>query len=140
MGWDALVFKLLDPRTSARELTADKCAHLGGPAAVRAGIDSVISKVDWSDPTWGVVDIDGCWMEFNLRSSDRPDSDDLCFGIHVHGSVNPIPVVVAICQKNGWMPFDSQKGDFIDLTNPDTEGWDKFLAARNRFISKLSQD
>jgi hypothetical protein len=137
VGWDALVFKLLDSRTLARELTAEKCAHLGGAAAVRAVIDLVLPNVDWSDPSWGAVDINGCSMEFNLRRIDKPAGDSLCFGIHVHGSGDPIPIVVALCRKNGWTPFDSQTGNFIDLTDPDGEGWKKFLAARDRYVNKL---
>jgi hypothetical protein len=132
MGWDVLILKLKRPDASARTLTADDVLPLGSQAELRAAIDSVIPDVDWSDPEWGATRINGCWMEFNIKSSDGLD-----IGVHVHGAGDAVPPILALCQAHGWVAFDTCTAEFLDPAGPSTEGWERFQAFRKKIAERF---
>lgn len=131
MGWDVLILKLKDPSTPAGELDESSLLHLGEVATVRKAIDSVLPGVDWSDPTWGHASWLGCHLEFNLKSWDG-----FHLGIHVHGRGDPVRPIVDLCRANGWVVFDTTRGEFLNLEEPSPAGWERFQAFRDDIIRR----
>ena len=133
MGWDVLVFRLIDPATPASERDESKVLPLVESADIREAIDAVVPGINWSEPTYGWVEIGASHLGFNLARSPARIS------IWVHGGGDPVTPIVALCKANNWAAFDTTTADFIDLNRPSPPSWDDFNAFRDAALRRLAQ-
>ena len=91
-------------------------------------------ELDWSDPAWGILNGQGFSYEFNFTEAGAVDG----FMMHVRGGGDAITPIVAMCREFGWQAVDTSLGDFIDLTDPSTEGWEGFQKFRDRIIDRYN--
>ena len=114
MSWDVQLMKPDGP--------------LGAADEVRAAISAVHPRVDWTDPTWGTLD-GGPW-HIELNTGSEPVIQSIM--LHVRGSGDPIPAIMALCHRNDWRAFDLAEGDFLDEDEPSPDGWQDFQAFRDQ--------
>jgi hypothetical protein len=55
----------------------------------------------------------------------------------VRGNGDPLPLLAAICNPNGWCATDDRDGQQIDLTAESAKGWEWFRDYRNRAIHSI---
>jgi hypothetical protein len=130
MSWD-LVLQNGVAATNSDALADAACPPLGAPGSVRALISSVHPDVDWSDPAWGVLDSDAWSIEFNMGNAETIDS----IMLHVRGSGDPLPAIVALCTKTGWTALDLSTGQLLDPRKPSSRGWMDFQSFRDQIQS-----
>jgi len=131
MSWDVVLQNARVAVDSNEAADAGSASALGSADSVRALISEVHRRVDWNDPTWGVLDGDRWSIEFNLGDSQTTDS----IMLHVRGRGDPLPAITAICKRTGWTAFDSSSGELLDLQNPSPQGWLAFQAFRDELQS-----
>ena len=54
----------------------------------------------------------------------------------VRGGGDAVSPIVAMCKHFGWQAVDTSQGDFINLDDSSTDGWDGFQAFRDRVIDR----
>jgi hypothetical protein len=135
MSWDVMLFKFKGvlPK-SAEEIEEANMVPLGPSTQVREAISSTLPGVNWSDPFWGVVDGPGFSIEFNTGKEEPIKS----IMLHVRGSGNAVPAIMAFAVPAGWSAFDCSTGEFLDPVKPSDEGWKKFQAYGDQMIRSRS--
>ena len=114
MSWDISIHRIPEGGTIADALK-DGAPPLGPAVAVRHAVASRC-PVDWTDPQWGVLDIDDVSIEFNVGAQDPIES----MMLHIRGEGDPMPIIADLCKVNGWGAIDMSEGP-IDLDNLDAE-------------------
>ena len=61
-----------------------------------------------------------------------------CVHAEVRGNGNPVPVLAAICRRNGWVVVDAVEKTPVDLTAASAPQWEQFRQYRDRVIRDLS--
>src|SRR5262245_32541772 len=131
MSWDVMVFNYGGkPPSPDRMADAPPVGPLGPAAQVRKRIAAQLPGVDWTDPTWGLYDGDGFSIEFNTGNDDPIDS----IMLHVRGGGDAIPAMLTFANPNGWSLLDCSTGEFLDPTNPSSEGWVGFQRFRDKAL------
>lgn len=132
MSWDVLILRS-DGTTPIHELPKDwRPDPLGDADELRDRLARFFGSLDWSDPAWGILEGNGFSLEFNFTKSGLVDS----FMLHVRGGGDAVSPIVAMCKHFCWQALDCSSGDFIDLTNPSTEGWERFQAYRDKVFGR----
>jgi hypothetical protein len=125
MSWDVMIFsRRFDPDEGPPE----PLAPLGDGDEVRQRISRSLPAVDWSDPSWGVLDGEGWSIEFNLDEED-PISAMM---LHVRGGGDPVAAVAKLCADQGWQALDTVTDHWLDPGNPSREGWSEFQDFRGK--------
>jgi len=105
VSWDIYV---MDLPADARTLADIPHDYKPGPLMPRAelieGISRVVPDVDFSDPTWGVIDGPGFSIEVSIRADDPVES----FSFHVRGGDMAAAVVADILDHLGLQAVDPQ--------------------------------
>ncbi|WP_157593878.1 hypothetical protein [Rubripirellula obstinata] len=119
---------------SVSDLPNDYKPHaLGDAAQLRVELSSFFGNaIDWSDPAWGTLNGQAFSYEFNFSESGIVDS----FTLHVRGGGDAVSPIVAMCKHFDWKAVDASEGEFIDLEDPSTDGWDGFQEFRDRAIGQ----
>jgi len=130
MSWDVMLFSQ-DPGPITGDM---KIPPLGDADFVRARISKSLPGVDWSDPSWGILQGDGWSIEFNQHSSGVTDAVML----HVRGGGDPIAAIVRLCKDTGWVAFDLQSEALIDLNTPSDASWKEFQGFRDTVTGTAS--
>ena len=108
---------------------------LGSQTEVREKISAVLPEVDWSNPTWGILEGDGFSFEFNVGSEDPFDG----FMIHVRGGGPAIIPLLRLAEATGWYLLDCSQGEWLHHCKDPEAGWVGFQAYRDKVISKLQK-
>jgi hypothetical protein len=91
MSWDIIVMDLPPGLKSVAELPKDfKPRPLGQRSDLIKKISAIFPNIDFSDPSWGILKADGCYIEFSMGPHDEVKD----FGLHVRGG-DECPNVVA---------------------------------------------
>jgi hypothetical protein len=131
MSWDVHVLRLDREVAGVHELPGDFVPpSIGLATEVRDAISRAFPGTDWTDPSWGVCDVDEFALEFSLGQ----DTSVWSLGILVHGSGDPVEPVLRMCVANGWTALDVQTGDFLDPAAPNRCSWSQFNEWRDRVI------
>ena len=88
--------------------------------------------LDWSDPSWGHLDGQHFSYKFNFTEFGVVGG----FMLRVRGDGDAVSPIVAMCKHFGWQAVDTSQGDFINLDDSSTDGWDGFQAFRDRVIDR----
>jgi hypothetical protein len=137
---------------------------LGSVADVRRKVDASIAVIAWSDDAHGVLQQGGYILEFSLiaeneAAADENDSEDdrdaendeedvpldpaapvSTLMIAVRGTGEPLPVIVQLCKRNGWLLTDVDADEAIDLDHPSDRGWRDFQEFRDRVAGSLGDE
>jgi hypothetical protein len=135
MSWDVSVFAAKVPPPPVAEMPDDwRGEIIGTRDDVRAKISACIPGVNWSDPTWGVVDGEGFSFEFNVGRKEPNDG----FIIHVRGGENAVPVLTRLGEQCGWYLLDCSQGEWLHYCSDTDSGWEGFQAYRDRVLGRTS--
>ncbi len=113
MSWDVMLIKLEAPPRDDTELEP---MALGHPAIVSRRISKAWPRTVWSGVE-GRLQQDGCDLEIEVTGDDLPDHATMVH-VRIRGAGDPMPLLRALCEPNGWLVFDSQAGEFLDLDEP----------------------
>jgi hypothetical protein len=103
MSWDVFFQDLPAGIRSIDEIPDDfQPGPIGSRADVLAAIRAAVPDVDFTDPTWGVVERDGFSIEVNIRADDPVHS----FALHVRGGGAALEVVRALAAALGRPALD----------------------------------
>ncbi len=110
MSWDIFVQDFPAEAQTVADIP-DDCAPsgLGNRAVIIAKISQVIPEVDFSDPTWGVIDGADWSIEVNLGEAEYCRS----LALHIRGGEEAVAVVDAVLEALGCRAIDSQTGEFF---------------------------
>lgn len=133
MSWDVVIVNSKGAPAGAHSSPEGSGSEpLGDPASVRELISSVL-PVDWSDPSCGLFEGEGFTIEFSIDEDEDPVTDAM---LHVRGGGDPLPSIVRVCKRGGWLAIDAGDGTAIDLDNPSRAGWEAFVGFRDQVLAK----
>ena len=130
MSWDVFVLKLTRPIKSWDELADDvDLISFGTPDEVRAAISAVFEGTDWVDPWWGDWGSEHGSIEFNIpKPGQSPE-----MMLHVRASSAVVPLILDLCEANGWTALDTGSAGVLSRDNHPERG----LAAWREFRDKV---
>ena len=109
MSWDIFVMNLPPGIKSIDEIPKDwRPPPLGPRSQIIAKITRLYPQSDFSDPSWGTLQLPGCWIEFSLGKDEQVDS----FAMHVRGGDVAPEIVARILSELG-MPAIAAPGGII---------------------------
>jgi hypothetical protein len=138
MSWDVCIIKA-DGYRSFCDLP--KGYDLGSADQVKEKLAKVYPTIVWTSPKlatgdswWGSWEdrSEGYSIEFNLSSNDPVE----WLALHIRGGGRVVPKIVELCREHGWKAIDTSTGDFIDLDNPSSKGWESFQAYRDHVFKR----
>ena len=137
MSWDVMIFNLRGASPPPIEQMQEGDYESLGPADdVRQRISSLLSGIDWSNPTWGIYEGDGFSIEFNVGQDDPIDT----MMLHVRGGGDAISAITRLARPLGWSALDCSTSQFLDLDNPSHAGWEGFQRFRDKVIEKYRDE
>lgn len=125
MSWDISIQDLPEGAVTVDEIPDDfQPAPLGPRSQVIDDILRVVPDVDFTDPTWGMLERPTFSIEFNMGS------EEVCEGfmLHVRGGGDAILLIDGLLRALGLRGLDCQSGDFfsLDAAGETFEGWQQF--------------
>ena len=72
--------------------------------------------------------------EFSIRLYGFESQPIASVCAEIRGNGNPVPLLAAICNLNGWFATDDRDGQRIDLGSESAKGWESFREYRNQVI------
>lgn len=104
MSWDIFVQDLPPGATSIDDIPDDfKPAPIGLRSEIISKISALYPECDFTDPSWGVLDLPGCSIEFNLDESEQVMDS---FAMHVRGDERASNTVAHILRELGMRAID----------------------------------
>jgi hypothetical protein len=95
-------------------------------------LTSLLPEIDYSDPTWGVLESVEYSIEFNTGSKDPIDG----IMLHIRGGGDPLVIIKLICEHTGWGALDTSTGEFMDTDHLSQESWIEFQKFRDRVMGR----
>ncbi len=136
MSWDISIQNLPKDVQNVEEIPDDyQPSPLGPRAEVIARIQKVLPEVDFSDPSWGMLDQPGFSIEFNMGAEEMCDS----FMLHVRGGGDAMAMVAGLLQRLQLRGIDCQTGDFFSLEAA-RKSFGDWQAYRDRVIERSESD
>jgi hypothetical protein len=135
MSWDISIQNLPAEVQSIDEIPGNyQPAPLGAQSDLIARIQQVLPEVDFSDPTWGILDQPNFSIEFNMGSSDICDG----FMLHVRGGGGAVPTIARLLDHLKLRAIDCQTGDFFS-SGAAEDSFSQWQSFRDRSISSDGQ-
>lgn len=134
MSWDISIQHLPESVTCVDEIPDDfRPPPLGPRLQIISDILRVIPDVDFTDPSWGMLDRPTFSIEFNMGSEDVCDG----FMLHVRGGGDAMRLIDQLLSALRLRGLDCQSGGFFRLEEAgDTfQQWQDF---RDRMVSDSS--
>ena len=104
---------------------------LGSRTDLIESITKALPEVDFSDPSWGLIDGEECSIEVSLSRKELVNS----IGLHVRGSGDePINLISRLLNAVDARAIDIQAGDFFEQQQA-KESWRKWQTYRDRVLS-----
>src|SRR4051812_37127110 len=103
MSWDIYVQDLPKGIASVAEIPHDfEPAHIGTRSCVIDAIRSLYPESNFTDPAWGILELAGCSIEFNLGPREVLQS----FAMHVRSGESAPDVIAHVLQTLGLQALD----------------------------------
>lgn len=129
MSWDVLLMK---EKFDLRDVPDDyEPQKLGNRDDLILQLQSIISEIDYTDKSWGILDMPEYSIEFNTGNNEQVDS----IMLHIRGGGDPLPLIKLICDSCNFAALDCSVGDFMDLENLSSGSWIKFQEYRDKVIN-----
>jgi hypothetical protein len=135
MSWDIFAQDLPRDAKSIKDIPEGFLpASIGERSAIIAKIKEVVPSADFSEPSWGLIDGDGWFIEVNIGESE------ICrgFAFHVRGGDAAAGVVAAVLQHLNLRAIDSQAGDFFIAGPEAIDSFHRWRAYRNQVLADPS--
>ena len=132
MSWDALIFNGNGVPKSLSNVPQNWTPQpLGDPWNIREELSASIPQIEWApDRDYGAVEKNEFTIEFRV-----PDEQPLmAISIRIVGGGDPVALLVDLCREKGWVIFDNQVGDLMDLDRDPAESWRKFKEWRDQTV------
>jgi hypothetical protein len=137
MSWDISVMASSTPPPPVEQMPRDwRGVSLGSQSDIRQKISTVLPRVDWSDPTWGIFEGEGFSFEFNMGEKDPSDG----FMVHVRGGGPAVTKLFELGQSTGWFLLDCSQGEWLHHCKEPDAGWIGFQAYRDRVIASMGNN
>jgi hypothetical protein len=127
MSWDIIAQDLPKDATTVEEIPDDfQPQPIGDRAHLIARIQHVVPHVDFTDPSWGIIEGDDWSIEVSTGKTE------LCHSIafHVRGGDGAIGAVAAILNELKLRAIDCQSSEFFSA-GPETlesfHAWRRYL-------------
>jgi hypothetical protein len=131
VSWDISIQKFAKVYRSISEIPDDaELLALGSRAAVHFAISEVFSNVDWSDPEWGRYESDIGSIEFNNGGTEPL----MGFMMHVRAGAEIVPLIVTLCQSQGWSALDCSTGELLEHSAEPEAGVKAWQSYRDQVI------
>jgi hypothetical protein len=119
MSWDIFVQDLPAGIASAADITENFVpAPIGLRADIIAKVSALYPESNFTNPSWGVLDLPGCSIEFNLGSDEELDG----FAMHVRGDERAPDVVAHILRELGMRALDPSSSSGLFEQDPILRG------------------
>jgi hypothetical protein len=115
MSWDIIVMDLPPGVKSVTEIPRDFVpAPLGRRSDIIARISAIFPETHFSAPSWGLLRLPGCAIEFNMGDDEELDS----FAMHVRGGDECPDIVARVVDGLGMQALDPQSQSGIFERDP----------------------
>lgn len=124
---------------SVKDLPGDFApAPLGKRSDIIAKISAIFPKADFSDPTWGLLQVPGCAIEFSMGEDETVDS----FAMHVRGTDACPDIVAHILSGLGMRALDpqSESGVFEQDPNLRAKSFERWRSFRDHVDDLLNKE
>lgn len=112
MSWDIIIQNLPKDVQNIADIPDDfQPRPLGARTEVIARIQKVLPDVDFSDPSWGILEQSGFSIEFNMGDEATCDSVML----HVRGGGDAVATIARLLQHLQLRGIDCQSGEFFSV-------------------------
>lgn len=130
MSWDVLIINSKDKV----DFEKGDWENFKSKSEVIQNLKTSFPEIDFTDPTWGIIDTSKVNIEFNLG-----DEEDLGnnFMIHVRAGLDPTGEIARMCFENNWQAFDLSEGDYIDLNNPTQDSFNNWQDFKDHVINTI---
>jgi len=137
VSWDINLFKVSSSISSLKEIVeiynkGENFESLGTKTEVIEQLKQILPKVDFSDPTWGKLEGNNYFIEFNMGDDEIVDG----LMLHIRGGDEAIDIIKTITIKTGWKAFDCSDGNLIDFYHY-PNGFQKWQNFREQATKKL---
>jgi hypothetical protein len=137
MSWDIFVMNLPPGIKSIDDIPDDYVGPpLGRRSDIVARISSLYPACDFTDPSWGTLELADCAIEFSLGASEEVQS----FALHVRGG-EPAPDIVAhILAELGMRALDpsSDTGLFEPAPGARSQSFERWRSFRSHAAASLN--
>jgi hypothetical protein len=133
MSWDIFVQDLPRGIASVHDIPHDfEPSPIGLRSEIIAKLSALYPECDFTDPSWGILAIPGCSIEFNLGSDEELDS----FAMHVRGDQRAANVVAHILDVLSLPALDlsSESGLFEKDSTLRSESFARWQAYRAQIV------
>lgn len=137
MSWDIIVMDLPAGIKSVAEIPKDfRGRPLGQRADLIKKISAIFPGIDFSDPSWGILKADGCYIEFSMGPHDEVES----FGMHVRGGDECPNVVARVLDGLGMRAVDTSSDSGLFEQDPDhrSDSFNRWRAFRSHVDELLN--
>ncbi len=136
MSWDiiAVNFPVEIPK---EQVMSDKLPDFGNFEELREKIDQILPGIKWGYKDYPHLD-NGLYRGHFGIDIENGICKDFCF--HVYGGEDPSAVITKLCNTFKWQAFDLTTGQYMDLTEPDDEGWNKFQFSREEIRKAVEEN
>lgn len=132
MSWDISIMKFSQQYKSVAEIPEnEKLQILGERTSIHEAVSSIFQNTNWSDPVWGIWKCQSGSVEFNLGEDDS----SLSLMLHVRAGLEVVPLIVKLCESNGWQGIDCSTSEFIEKSGSPKAGLEKWSAYRDEVIN-----
>ena len=135
MSWDIFVHDFPESLVSVSDIPNDfQPPSIGSRSEVAAKLLEVFPDADFSDPAWGVIDVDDYSIEVSIGN------DELCIGfaLHVRGGDRAVGAVAAILDHLRLRAIDTQTGEFFVAGEKAQESFGKWREYRDSVVDSGS--
>lgn len=129
MSWNAIIFAATG-YSEVSDMPKDYIAEsLGEARFLRDKLAAFFGGLDWSDPSYGRVEVGETSFEFHLAGEGKLEQ----IGLRVTGRGDAITPILALCDRYGWQAIDSSTGEFIEVETA-RGSWEAWVSFRDRNI------
>jgi len=128
MSWDILIINSSKPVDFGK----DEWANFESRTSTIKNIQQIFPDINWSDPSWGVLNNKRAVIEFNVGNKEDMGNT---FMLHVRGGQNPTSEIVRLCQEFDWIAFDISGEKFIDNNQPTLDSFKQWESYRDKVIN-----
>jgi hypothetical protein len=133
MSWDIIAQDLPADVAAVAEIPDDfQPRPIGNRHQLIARIRKVVPQIDFTDPSWGIIEGDDWSIEVSIGEEDICNS----IGFHVRGADGAVGAVAAILDELKLRAIDCQSSEFF-TTGPETlESFQTWRRYRDRVVDE----
>jgi hypothetical protein len=139
LSWDIIVIDLPPGIKSLAEMPKKfRPRPLGRRSDIIAKISAIFPDSDFSDPSWGILRVAGCSIEFSMGSSEEIDN----FAMHVRGGDECPNIVAHVLDGLGMRALDpsSESGLFEQDPKLRSQSFERWRSFRSQIHDQLDHD